>query len=260
MVEPELSAVVITKDEENNIEECLSSLGWVDEIIVVDNKSSDKTVELAQRLTKKVFLHKSEEFYQAKNFGIKKASGKWILSIDADERVTAELREEIRRVIASSPQEKGFFIPRKNYLGERWLKYGGQYPDYQLRLLKKGVGNFAPHLVHERIQMKGKVGYLKNPLIHYTYKDFSDFVGKINRYTALEAAELGEGSKKVALFNMLYLPLKKFVSTYFIRKGYRDGILGLAVCGLTAFYVFLKLAKIWERREKAESIERRAER
>ncbi len=243
----ELSAVVITKDEENNIEECLSSLRWADEVVVVDSRSRDRTVELAERLSAKVFVYGSEQFYESKNYGIEQASGRWILSIDADERVTPELQAEIRRVINTSQSKEGFFIPRKNYLGDKWLKYGGQYPDYQLRLFKKGAGYFAAQLVHERVQIKGETGYLNNPLVHRTYKDFSDFVSKINRYTSLEAMELGENLPRITLFNILFLPLKKFVSTYFMRKGYRDGMLGLAVCGFTAFYVFLKLVKIWER-------------
>jgi len=241
-----ISAVVITNNEERNIGECLLSLKFADEIVVVDSGSADRTLELIRNFTDKIFIRPLSSFYEAKNFGIEQASGEWILSVDADERVSPELGEEIKRVVESSPEEVGYFIPRRNFLGNKWLKYGGQYPDFQLRLFRKDKGRFAPVAVHERVEVEGKVGYLQNVLLHYTYRDLSDFLHKIDRYTSLEAQETG-GSGKISVFDLFYLPTRKFLSTYVLKRGYKDGILGITACGLTAFYVFVKLAKVWEK-------------
>jgi glycosyltransferase involved in cell wall biosynthesis len=244
-----ISAVVITNNEERNIEDCLSSLKFADEMIVVDSGSNDRTLELARKFTGKIFSQPLTNFYVAKNFGIENASGDWILSVDADERVPPELADEIKLAVESSSQEAGYFIPRRNFLGKRWLKNGGQYPDFQLRLFRKGKSKFSSVSVHERVEVEGRVGYLQNALLHYTYRDISDFIQKIDRYTTLEVKQAG-GSAKISLFDLAYLPARKFVSTYFLKSGYKDGALGITVCGLTAFYTFLKLAKMWERREQ----------
>jgi glycosyltransferase involved in cell wall biosynthesis len=241
-----ISAVVITQNEQENVIDCLRSLEFVNEIVVVDNCSSDRTLELAAGFTDKVFSQPISGFHDAKNFGIAKATGDWILSIDSDERVTAELAKEIRQAAESGSQEVGFFMPRKNFLGVKWLKHGGQYPDFQLRLFRKGKGKFASVSVHERVEVEGNVGRLENALLHYTYRDLSDFLRKIDRYTTLEAEQAGD-VRGVSAFDLVRLPARKFVSTYFLKKGYRDGVLGMAVSGLTAFYVFVKLAKVWEK-------------
>ncbi|MDI6892748.1 MAG: glycosyltransferase family 2 protein [Actinomycetota bacterium] len=247
MARPKLSAVVITKDEKENIGDCLSTLDWVDEIVIVDSHSSDGTVEICRKFTDKVFSPADGGGYpQAKNYGIERASGEWILSLDADERVTPELKEEIEDKLMSEVAFDGYYIPRKNFLGDRWVRYGDQYPDYQLRLFRKDRGRFESRRVHERVQMNGKVGYLDNPLLHYTYKDLSDFLRRIDRYTTLEAQEMVSEGTRFRLYRLLLSPIKQFFRVYFFKRGYKEGSLGLILGAFAAYYAFLKHVKLWE--------------
>jgi len=168
------------------------------------------------------------------------------LSLDADEQVSADLREEILNLLHDSPNVDGFYLPRKNYLGGRWMRYAGLYPDYKLRLFRKGKGDFEG-VVHERIKVKGEVGYLKGAILHHTYKALADYWDKINQYTSIEAEELFRQGAHLRWY-MLLRPLALFFWLYIFRQGWRDGFLGLVNSLFLSWYQFLKYAKLWETR------------
>ncbi|ADG83678.1 glycosyltransferase family 2 protein [Thermincola potens] len=246
MAEQKISVVIITKNEEKHIEECLESVQWADEIIVVDSFSTDATVEICRKYTDKVFQREWTGFADQKNYGIELSGCPWVLSIDADERITPALKEEITKAMQND-RFAGYYIPRKNYLNSRWMRYAAQYPDYQLRLFRN-TARFDGREVHERVTVNGPVGYLKEPMVHCTYQNLDQFVEKINKYTCLEAVERLKKNRDIPIYLFLYLPLRKFFSLYIYRKGYKDGVLGLIISGLAAFYVFLELAKAWEKK------------
>lgn len=247
-----LSVVIITKNEENHIEDCLKSVQWADEIIVVDSGSSDKTVELARRYTEKVYYQQWLGYAAQKNFAIEKATGDWIISLDADEAVSSDLVKEIRGILNRGAEFEGYFIPRKNFLNSRWMRYAGQYPDYQLRFFRSNA-RYLTREVHERVEIKGPAGYLTGPIIHKTYHDINAFVQKINLYTGLEARLRVKQGHRPGVFSFVWQPLRKFLWAYFYKKGFRDGILGLIISISLAYYVFLELAKTWEAFEFGKS-------
>jgi glycosyltransferase involved in cell wall biosynthesis len=212
-----LSVVIVTLNEEKHIRECLENVKWADDIVIVDSFSTDKTREIAKKYTKKVFKVPQIGTGKIKNIGIDKAKNLWILNIDADERVTDELRKEIEYVL-KNPKFDGYYIPRKSFIGKKWIKYSGQWPDYQLRLFRKDKGRFQERLVHERVILNGYPGYLKNPLIHLNYDNWHHYFLKSNHYSTREAQELLE--KKLVIIHPPGV-IKDFFKRFFgaLRKG-----------------------------------------
>lgn len=243
----QISVCIITFNEESNIRACLESVKWADEIIIVDSFSQDKTIEICKEYTDKIYQIPWEGFGKTKNIALSKATTSWILVLDADERVPQDLREEI---VSIDREQDAFYIPRKSFFGDRWIKYGGWYPDYTIRLIKKGSGLFKEDKVHEALDIKGKTAYLKNPLEHYTYKDISDFIRRLNRYSGLSAAEKTKVSSLTIFFSLFFRPFFRFFKMYFLKKGFLDGKSGFILAVLYAFYVFAKYAKVWELQEK----------
>jgi glycosyltransferase involved in cell wall biosynthesis len=242
---PKISAVIITRNEEKNIKRCLSSIDWVDEIVVVDSGSTDDTKKIASEFTQRVFDIKWEGFGKAKNFAKDKASYQWILSVDADEIITQDLKEEIQRIAKSEDSFDGYYVPRKsNFLG-KWIKHGGWYPDYVLRLFKKDKAKFSQSMVHEKVEVNGGIGYLRNPLWHYTDPNFDHYLEKLNRYTSLAAEELFRKGKRAKLFDVVFRPLAVFFKMYFVKKGFWDGFSGFILAVSSAFHVFSKYVKLW---------------
>lgn len=242
---PKISAVIITRNEERNIKRCLSSIDWVDEIVVVDSGSTDDTKKIASEFTQRVFDIKWEGFGKAKNFAKDKASYQWILSVDADEIITQDLKEEIQRITKSEDSLDGYYVPRKsNFLG-KWIKHGGWYPDYVLRLFKKDKAKFNQSMVHEKVEVNGRIGYLRNPLWHYTDPNFDHYLEKLNRYTSLAAEELFRKGKRAKLFDVVFRPLAVFFKMYFVKKGFWDGFSGFILAVSSAFHVFSKYVKLW---------------
>lgn len=245
-----ISAVVSVYNEEKNIERCLQSLRFADEIVVVDNGSTDKTVELAKKFTNKIYSQKNDpaKIDLQKNFGFEKASGDWILSIDADEWVTPELAEEIKSVILNPKSGiSGFLMPRKNIIFGKWIEHSGWYPDFQLRLFKKGKGKFTKAHVHEPLSLDGETGYLKNELVHHNYDTISQFLQKaINIYVPNEAKNYLDKGYVFSYADAIRFPFKEFLSRFFLREGYKDGFHGLMLAMLMGFYHFLIFAKLWE--------------
>lgn len=249
---PQISSIVITFNEEDNIKDCLESIKWSDEIIVIDSGSTDKTVEIAKSYTGKVFTQKLS--YAAKrNYGIDNASGDWILWIDADERVTEELKSEIQSVIENSQHTQGtlhaasaFLINRKSYFINKFIKHCGWYPDYTLRLFKKSTGiKFDEKKVHEKAVYKGEKVKLKSELLHYTDRTFEHYLKKMNTYTTFSAQEMFENGKKASILDIVFRPAFTFFKMYFLQLGILDGYMGLILCVLSGVHTFFKYSKLY---------------
>jgi len=244
---PKLSVIVSTYNEENNIEECLESVKWADEIIVVDSSSKDKTADIAKKFTDKIFITETKSFSEKKNFGIDKSSGEWILWIDADERVPDSLKEEIQQVISSPDKETDVYkINRKSFFINKFIKHCGWYPDYGIRLFKKQAGiKFTEVRVHEKILYYGKYGKFKNEIIHFTDLSFEHYLTKLNSYTTSSAMDLYENGKKSALSDIIFRPVFTFIKMYFLKLGVLDGYMGLVLCTLSSAHVFVKYSKLY---------------
>lgn len=239
-----ISAVIITYDEQDRIKKCLESIKWVDEIIIVDAGSTDETLKICKEYTDKIYVVNWQGYAKQKNFGIEKAKGDWILSIDSDEIVPKELEEEIKNAILEDKYH-GYFIPRKSFFLEKWINHCGWYPDYQLRLFKKGYGKFKERPVHEGVEVHGEKGNLKNVLIHYPYKDINKYFEKFNEYTSLAAGELNK-KRKFSLLRLIFEPRFVFFRSYILKKGFLDGRAGFTISVFNAMNTFVKHAKHWE--------------
>jgi glycosyltransferase involved in cell wall biosynthesis len=240
-----LSCVIITYNESKNIRRCLESVTWADEIIVVDSYSTDDTKKIASEFTNKIFDFKWEGYGPTKGYAVKQASGDWILSIDADEQVPQKLKEEILQIIRSEDSQDGYFIPRRSYFLGRWMKHGGWYPDYVLRLFRNGRGDFTSRLVHEEVLVNGKTGRLKHDLVHYTDPDYDHYLEKLNRYTSMDARQRYQQGKRGSWVDLFIRPMAVFLKTYFIKRGFLDGLPGLILAVSSAFHVFAKYVKLW---------------
>lgn len=241
-----LSATIITLNEEKNLRACLESVGFADEVIVVDSGSEDQTLTIAREFTNKVFQEPWQGFARQKNMAQDKAQGPWILNIDADERITPELKEEILSVLQKGSPYAGFKIPRKNFFCGQWIRHGGWYPNYQLRLYLKEAGNFAQREVHEQVVVKGKVGTLKAPLEHYTYNAISDYLKRMDRYSDLSALQYLQEGKRVSWPEILFRTKYTFFKMWVLQKGFLDGANGLILAVLYSYYTFIKYVKLKE--------------
>lgn len=244
-----LSVVILTFNSQDKIEDCIKSASFADEIIVVDGTSTDETLEIVRKYTKKIFARPNNLMLNInKNFGFSKASGEWILCLDSDERITSELAEEIKlKTQGSDIETDGFWIPRKNIIFGKWMEHTGWYPDYQMRLFKRGKGKFPEEHVHEMIEVEGNGDFLKNDMIHESYENIFQFINKLATIYARNEAE--QLLKKGYVFNWkdaIRFPVKEFLSRFFAREGYKDGFHGLMLSLLMAFYHFIVFSYIWE--------------
>ena len=255
-----LSVVVITKNEAKNILECLGSVNWADEVIVVDAQSTDCTVELAKAHTTHVFVRPWPGFGPQKNFGFEQVSSDWILILDADERVSSELRKEIFEfLLRSSGVSVAFRLPRKNYFYGKWVRWGGAYPDYQIRLFQRGRGRYNDVAVHENLIIDGHVGTFLQPLEHHTERQICDHFRKFNLYTTLAAVEKSKSQKTVTWYHLTCNPFVIFLKTYIMKQGYRDGTRGVIFAVFASMYTFVKYTKLLESQiaDKSKLIEDR---
>ena len=246
--ECKLSATIITRNEEAQIADCLESVRWADEIVVVDTGSADRTLEICLKYTPQVHSRAWEGYASAKNTAVALASGEWILSLDADERVSEGLRAEIVALL-QRPRPRGaaaYAIPRRNYLWGRWLRYGGLYPDYQIRLFKRGTGSFSARRVHESVRVNGRVERLQHPLEHYSYQGMSDIVQRLDRYSALAALDRRDQGQSFRLTALILHPAARFLRNYILKKGFMDGMPGLVMAVSYAYSVFVREVKLWE--------------
>lgn len=251
-----LSVVISAFNEEKNIKDCLESVKWTDEIVLIDNTSTDKTLEIAKRYTDKIFIRPNNPMLNInKNFGFEKATGEWILNLDADERVTEELKKEIQRTIGQLNNRTidGFWIPRKNIIFGKWIRHTGWYPDHQLRLFRRGKGRFAEKHVHEMLAVEGEIGYFKGHLLHLNYTTVSQFLYKLSQiYTPNEAQNILDSGKKLVWQDALKMPSQEFFHRFFIREGWKDGLHGLVLSLLMAFYYLVVFTQVWEKQGFAE--------
>ncbi len=252
----DISAVIITFNEEHRLEPALRSLqGLAKEVIVVDSRSSDNTVRLAKKYGCRVFERDWTNYSEAKNFGDGRAAGPWILSLDADERVSPELRAELQALLPTEPSCDGFSIPRLvRYLG-RWIRHSGWYPDRRVRLFRKTAARWEGEYVHEKLDFRGRLEKLRAPIHHFTYRHIADHVARINAFSDLGAKKLYAGRRKCRLYHLLFLPPARFLRSYLLRRGFLDGFAGVVIAVLNGYAVFLRYAKLREIWKKGERIE-----
>lgn len=251
MKKTKLSVVVAVYNEENNLKNCLNSVkDLVDEIVVVDGGSTDKTVSIAKSFDAKIIqTNNPANFHINKNKAIDAASGDWILQLDADEVVTAELTREIRKVISNNLDINGYWIPRSNFFLGRFLKKGGQYPDLTLRLYRRGKGRLPAKDVHEQAEVSGKVAYLKAELLHLRDKNFSIYMDRFNRYTSLLALQIKEAGVKKGMIPFLdyifFKPFGWFIKSYIRHRGYVDGFPGFIFAVFSSLRFPVAYIKYW---------------
>ena len=253
-----VSAVIITLNEERNLGACLDSLRWGDEIVVVDAGSADQTAEIARAAGAKVFVRDWAGYGPQKNFGFEQAGGEWLLVVDADERVSVALAEEIQARLGDGTlaSHAAYDVERRNYFFGQWLRWGGAYPDRQIRLIRRGKGWYNDLLLHERLLVKGKVGHFSGHLVHEAARTVADRLVKLNRYSDFAALETSKKRRGVHWWDLVVRPAVIFGKLFVLKQGFRDGFAGLVYCGLASLYEFAKYAKVWERtREGGGSVD-----
>lgn len=243
---PKLTVTVITRDESANIGPALDSVFWADEIVVVDSHSTDDTVDIARQRATRILVRDWPGYSAQKNFAADQASHDWILSLDADERVTPALAGEVRELLSDEPPARGYRIPRVSFYLGKWIRSTDWYPDYQLRLYDRRVSKWTGAFVHEGVDVGGAVGRLRADLQHIPYRDIAHHLQTIDRYTTLAAQQMRERGQPVGVAGLVSRPVGAFLRNYLARGGWRDGSVGLVVSVLNSYYVFLKFAKLWE--------------
>jgi glycosyltransferase involved in cell wall biosynthesis len=245
---PKVTATLITLNEAANVGAALASVAWADEVIVVDAESRDETAAIARAAGARVEIRPWDGYSAQKNYAASLAAHDWILSLDADERVTPSLAAEIKALLSTEPPRRGYRIPRlSHYLG-RWIRGTDWYPDYQLRLYDRRAGRWNGRRVHESVALDGGPGVLKSDLQHFPYRDISDHLATIDRYTTLAADQMRADGSVPSLAAVAMHPPLAFLRNYLLRGGFRNGGAGLTVSVLNSYYVFLKLAKAREPR------------
>lgn len=242
-----ISVVTLALNEERNIEECLKSVTWADERIVVDSGSMDRTVELARKHTDAVMIVEWQGYGATKNLALERVRSEWVLWLDADERVTPELAEEIQQITRGN--DTGFSayeVSRRAYFLGRWIRHSGWYPSRVTRLFRKGRGRFTESNVHEQLRIEGAVGRLRHDLLHFTDPDLHHYFVKFNRYTSLAAEDLHASGRRCTMTDLVVRGPFTFVKMYLLRRGFLDGIHGFILAVVSSAYVFVKYAKLWE--------------
>ncbi len=240
---PGLTVTVITKNEAPNLSAALGSVAWADEIVVVDSGSSDGTTAIAKRFTPHVIEREFLGYGDQKNHAAFLARHDWILSLDADEKVSPALAEEIKALLGAEPPARGYRMPRVTFHLGRWIRTTDWYPDFQLRLYDRRAGRWSERLVHESVQLDGKPGYLRGELQHFPYRDLAAHLETIDRYTTLAAEQMYRDGAPPGLVSMAVHPPLAFLRNYVLRRGLLDGAAGLKISALNAYYVYLKFAK-----------------
>ena len=241
-----VSVYVLTFNNRRTIEQCLKSLDWAEELVVVDSFSTDGTYEVCQQYTPKTYQRKWTGHRDQYQYAADLTAKSWKMFVDADEEVPPELVEEIRRELDGGAKGcDGFFVYRRTYYLGRWIRYGGWYPDGEIRLYRGNKGRWEGGL-HAKVVVDGTVGFLKNQYLHYTYRDISDQIHTIDRYSQIAAEDMARNGEKMSVFKLLFHPPFRFIKEYLFKLGFRDGLPGLIIVVSTMFYVFIKYAKLWE--------------
>lgn len=244
-----IAALIITKNEEQNIGACLKSVQWMDERIVIDACSTDRTVELAQSMGARVFTRPWPGYGAQRNFSIEQATTDWVFVIDADERVTDDLRGEIQEVFRHGvpPEVAAYEVPRRNYFYGKWIQFGGIYPDYSPRLFRRELGRYGEVPLHEPLYLTGKSVRLRSPMEHFSMPTIQGHVHKMMRYTSLGADDKLKQRSRISPLDIAGNHLVTAFKTYVLKQGWRDGIHGIVVAGFAGLHTFVKYAKSWER-------------
>jgi glycosyltransferase involved in cell wall biosynthesis len=243
-----VTATVITLNEAAHIQACLATLSWADEVIVIDSGSTDGTAELARAAGATVIVRDWPGYAAQKDFAASQARHDWIVSVDADERITPELAAEIRTVVANPGDKVGFRVPRITFHLGRWIRTTDWYPDYQLRVYDRRHAGWAKRRVHESVTSRGPIGQLTCSLQHYAYRDLAHHHETMQRYTTLAAQQMFEEGRRGSAFALLLHPPAAFLRNYVLKRGFMDGVPGLIISAMNAHYVFLKFAKLWAMR------------
>jgi len=256
---PTVSAIVVCFNEEKNIGDCLESLRWCDEIVVVDSFSTDRTVEIARQYTDRVIQRPWAGYRDQKAFAHSQTTKQWVILVDSDERVTPELRDEIQRALdGDGGRYMGYAVPRLVFYLGRWWRRGGWYPDYDVRLFRRDKATWGGADPHEKILVDGAVRRLKHPLHHFSYRNIDDHMQRINRFTSISSRELRKEGGRWRLADALLRPAFRFFRSYILKRGFMDGFAGFYVAVTAAVYVFLKYAKLWEiERDKKDDVGRK---
>jgi len=247
---PKVSGVVVCYNEQDNIERCLKSLLWTDEIVVVDSFSTDGTAELCKKYTDRVYQKEWPGYIQQKTYAVSLAKNEWVFSLDSDEVVTDALSDEIlTRLPEDKGQFDGYYVRRHSFYLGQWINHGGWYPDYKLRLFKKDEVIHGGENPHDKYFVKGKTANLKGEIEHYTYKDISDQLSTIDMFSNIASDQLYRKNNRFPLVKMLFKPPVTFFETYVYKLGFLDGLAGFVISVLTSYYTFVKYAKLWEKKK-----------
>lgn len=243
-----ISVYVLTYNNERTIERCLKSVRWADEVIVVDHYSTDRTPDICRRYTEHFYQKEWTNYRDEYNYAVTLASHDWVMFLDSDEEISKELAQEIREELAQNGGRwAGYGTPRMTYYLGRWIRHGEWYPDYTIRLYDRTQGRWEGRALHPRIEVNGAIKRLTHDCLHYNYRDISDQIQTIDRYSEMAAQVLDEEHGKSGFLKMLLHPPFRFFRDYFLRRGFLDGLPGFIIAVSTLYYVFVKYAKLWER-------------
>jgi len=241
-----VSVYILTFNNLRTIERCLKSLDWAEELVIVDSGSTDGTYEICQRHTDKLYRREFQGHRDQYQYAADLTTRQWIMFVDADEEVPPELVEEIGGMLKSRAEDvDGFFVYRRTYYLGKWIRYGGWYPDGEIRLYRRDKGRWEGGL-HAKIVVGGKVSKLKSRYLHYTYRNITDQIQTIDKYSRIAAEDMAQRGEKFSFFKLLFHPPFRFIKEYLFKSGFRDGLPGLIITVSTMFYVFIKYAKLWE--------------
>lgn len=242
-----LSVYVIAYNDEPNMRACLESVAWADELVVVDSFSTDRTAAISREFTDKVYQHEFRGFGRLRNEAVARTTHDWVFSLDSDERMTPELKEEIRGLLDRGPAAPAYFVPRRNYFLGRWIKHCGWYPDYrQPQLFHRARLRYREDVVHEGFDVEGRAGYLRYHVLQYPFRDLDHYLAKMDRYSDLMAQRLLQRGSRFRPHQLVTHPCFTFAKMYLARAGFLDGMPGAILSGLYAYYTFVKYAKFWE--------------
>ena len=247
---PKISVTVRTFNEEQNVRECLESLSWADEIVVVDSLSTDNTVAIAREFTDRILIQKWLGYIEQSQFATDHTSNLWVLHMDADERVSPALRDEILSLdLAASPYD-AYEMPRRHFFMQQWINHSAWYPDYKIRLFRKDRGKWGGYAPHDEVKVKGPKKKLQNDLVHYIYRDIAHFASTKNTYSTLTSQDHFRNGKRARIIDFTLRPLYAFLYRYFVRLGLVDGIAGFTISVMEAHAVFMKYIKLYEIQNK----------
>lgn len=248
-----LSIAVITRNEAGRLEDCLKSASWADDLIVVDDLSVDRTAKIARKYTDRVYERRMDIEGRHRNYAYSLAKNEWVFSLDADERITDELREEIKHILRRGIKDVAFTVPIKAFIGDKWIKRGGWYPGRKVRLFRKDKFKYEEVKVHPRVFYKGSCGHLKHPILHYSYRNLHEFIESLNNQTTLEAEKWFDERRKIGIGKALRKTCDRFLKAYILKRGFLDGVTGLIFAMAAGLYQIFSYVKYQEMLNEAQT-------